>query len=190
MRRGVETLRADIDREIEDFTKEILEKGTHEGFTVIPVHPPWNTFSRGGYLVRNEKPERVLEAVFNGDPISIRNKDASGNACLASDAGITSAFEWGHNGSAVRMVYGFDREAVAEDSIARSEDDVRDIRDVVSVHGTVSREHIRFVLLRVPRRAFPEELLTEKDEEHGAPAEFVYRALIPAPAQEKRTAPH
>ncbi len=184
---GERSLRESIDREIEHFVHDLMAASLEAGFRVSPASPPWSSKTQEDTLVRNENPERIIEALFDGTPISISAKP-EGNACLASRDGIDAAFAWGHHNKGVRMVYGFSRDAVKESPIVRQEDDLREVPDAVAIEGSVPADAIRFVLLRVPASGFPKDLLTDTEVEDER--DVIYRAITPQKPEEKKTAPH
>ncbi len=172
---------------VEHLVRDFLKESERAGFRVAPIDPPWGRLTRPGFLVRNENPDALINALFEHAPIAIK-KSEDGNACVASKEGIEAAFGWGHHGKGFSVVYGFPREAVSIGTVARREGDLRAVPAVVAVEGEVIPEDIGFVLIRAPRTMFPENLLTEEEREAGTDKvspSHIYRAIFPHRGDEK-----
>lgn len=148
-------------------------------------------FAASNTVVRREDPWKVLEAV-GGAPytIAFRAGEPYANAAEFGPAGegMKNAILEGHAGDAVVTVVGFDRGNVSVKPVPQEKLLAKrglDRRYVRAVSGTVPQESIRFVVVRVPKKIFPENELTEADEERA----FVLRGFgFPKKAREKRAA--
>ena len=139
-------------------------------------------------LLRVENISRVMESIVEHKPISVGNKeDHYANSVVPNNDGIKIAFAEGRAPGPVRILIGFDvRTAISykPDSLQvyevdQDEEDLRDIelrkKTCRHVVGNIEPESIKHLVIRTPRKIFPEERLT--DDERNSESMYIFRAL-------------
>ncbi len=139
---------------------------------------------------RSESFTKVLNVLLEDEPISLQSKDGDANMCaMASASGFTIAMEEGFSGKdvkgMVKVVVSFNPAHIeSEHPIPPSNDLWRTKPDTAEVSlsgsGMIHNEDIRMVSFRFPIRYFPEDLLTEHEQERlvDAKISFVVRHYI------------
>lgn len=139
-------------------------------------------------LARVENATRVIECVAFDKPISVGSEDRHyANAVTAQPEGLRIAMAEADTLGPVRLLVGLDVKALVgfkNDHLSVSEiDDMEDdIRNVAlrktqcrHVAGEIRKEDIRYMVMRIPRRFFPEENMS--DEEIKLRTNFVFRGV-------------
>jgi hypothetical protein len=139
-------------------------------------------------LLRVENTSRILRTLTHHVPLSVGNEnDHYANSVVPNHEGIKIAFSEGKAPGPVRLLFGFDlRTAISYESeslhvypIDDIEGDLRDasLRKQVCRHvsGEIQPEHIRHMVLRVPRSFFPQDKMT--DEEKKTEGMYIFRSI-------------
>lgn len=141
-----------------------------------------------GLLVRVENLSRVISSIKDHSSYIVGDsEDHYANAVIPENEGIRLAFAEAQAPGPVRLLMGYDvRSAVAfkPDSvnvyeIETPEGDTRDVgfRKQVCrhVHGSIEPDYIKHIVLRIPRKIFPEGRLT--DQEKTMTSMYIFRSL-------------
>lgn len=149
----------------------IDEMRSHGGIEYKNVSDMYATLKGEKLLVRREDPQRVVDAIADGEPIVIGfpEDDRYSNAALWEPAqdthGLDNAFleGYGHSNSVVTVIgfrtpEGLDVQMLPD---AKREFGGIDRTNVRSIQGEVQPENILFVSTRTPIFAFPENEMTE-----------------------------
>ena len=137
-------------------------------------------------LVRVESLSRVLETMETSSPMKISDETEShyANAVIPDPRGIKIAFSEGQAPGPVRLAVGFGKtiigfksDNVSVEEIEFSESDIRDARErkylCRHVVGELTREDIRFLVMRMPSSLLDEDHLTEEEKKRKDP--FIFR---------------
>lgn len=142
-------------------------------------------------LVRVEQLSRVLSAIELGEKISIGHKAEAhyANSVIPDDEGIKLALAEGQAPGPIRTMVSFGKTLVGfkTDNLSVSEVDYISEADIYRdetmrrqvcrhVEGDISKEDIRFMVMRIPRHLLDEEHLTD-EEKSEADMPFVFRAM-------------
>jgi hypothetical protein len=189
-----EQLREKIKHLCETF-KEIADE---RGFRISDIYEAQHIFNRGR-LFRRDSPQRLIDAAFNGKPITV---DASyhgdsrlrkTNAADDSPAGFKIASLEGRNNSVPTVLISFSPEGLTVENITPPEhsSDPRDKERYVrcrAVTGTIRPETIYCFIVRIPLNLFPEEELTEKEKEliEEKLTSYIYRVVTLQNSSSKR----
>lgn len=157
----------------------------------------YSEMQREQLLARVESVAKVLECIAEHKPISVGNAEHHyANAVTPEPEGLRIAMAEADAIGPVRLLVGLDLKAligfktdhleVVE--IDESEFDHRDtgLRSSLCRHvvGEILPEDLRYMIMRIPRRYFPEESLTDTEKEQTS--QFIFRgAKIPAGRKEE-----
>lgn len=173
--------------EYEAEAREVVEKiynaFDHRGIDLIPLKHIWNEVGNHGFLVRRDDPVKVLDAILDNKEIALTPpNDGYANASVDSDEGLKIALSEGLLGAEVNMVYGFEYDGLAVKKVKKNDQDLRQqsrFTYVRSVSGTVTPDHIKYMIMRVPAKLFPPEKLTDEEHElflENTPPPYIIRA--------------
>ncbi len=138
-------------------------------------------------LVRVERITRIIKALEAGEDFEIGEGDSHyANAVIPDPEGIKLAFAEGQAPGPVRLAFGFGKTIVGfkTDKLEVGEvdyvpDDVRDVEKRAylcrHVDGKLSKEDIKAVVMRIPKKLMQEILLTNEEKKRNSP--FVFRGF-------------
>jgi len=139
-------------------------------------------------LARIERLSRVLEMIEGAKGIEIGDAEEHyANAVVPEPEGLKIAYSEGQAPGPVRSVIafgktmvGFKTDHIQVDRIDyNGGDDLRDVQQRMHlcrhVHGTLQKEDIRYLIMRIPKGMVKDELLTALDKQSNSP--FVFRGL-------------
>jgi hypothetical protein len=164
---------------------EILENDTHTELSQ-EITKVYGEMSKENLLARVEGLRNIARCLINGEPIEVGAGDSHyANSVTADPEGLRIAMAEAEAPGPVRLLVGLDMKAmigfsndhVSVDEIDDNEFDLRDttLRKAYCrhIHGQIMPEDIRYVVLRIPRRVFPEELMLEEEKNSGS--KFIFR---------------
>lgn len=155
------------------------------------VSGAYEEMSRENLLARVESVVDIMKCVISDQHISVGSKDRHyANSVLANIEGLRIAMAEADALGPIRLLVGLDLKAlvgfkndhVEVTEIEKDEFDVRDsaLRKSMCRHvvGEIHRNDIRYIVMRIPRKLFPEEILMG-DEVDGK-SQFIFRvARVP-----------
>lgn len=166
---------------------ESIEKDIGTKF-VSNVNELYKSMQAENCLVRTERLSRVLETVELESPlvISDENEEHFANAVIPSIEGIKIALSEGLAPGPVRIMVGFGKtiigfktENVLVEEINFSESEIRDSAErkflCRHVTGKLSKEDIRYIVMRIPSTLIQEKYLT--DNEKTKKPKFIFRGM-------------
>ncbi len=139
-------------------------------------------------LARIEQLSRVLETVELNKPLAISDEHEThyANAVVPTAQGLKVAFSEGQAPGPVRTVVGFGKtligfktEHITVEEVAFSESDIRNAEErrflCRHVVGSLEKEDIRHLVMRIPAQLVSEGLLT--DDEKKKKSSFIFRGM-------------
>ena len=152
----------------------------------------YRELQKKGCLIRVEKFTKILETLGLDKDLIVGDKmndSHYANAVIPESDAIGLAFGEARVSGPLKVAMGLGKSLVgfSPDSpdlkvykIEISKDDIRDTverrRLCRHVEGKITKNDIRGVVMRIPRRVFPENLFTEEEIKHPGP--FIFRGLI------------
>ncbi len=128
-------------------------------------------------ILRVENMSKVIQSFKSHSGYEVGNSgDHEANCVIPENEGIKIAFAEGHAPGPVRLLIGYDvrtaiafsPEKVKVTDIGDIEGEVRDVklRKTLCRHieGVIEPEHIKSVVLRIPKKFFPESRMTEQEK--------------------------
>jgi len=149
----------------------------------------YNEMSRENILARVEDIVKVIKCITTGQPIAVgssSNKhsansvtsDPEGLRIAMAEAGVTGPIRL-LVGLDVKTLIGFKNDHLQVSEIGKDEFDIRDteLRSAYCryVSGEIRKEDIRYLIMRIPRKMFPEEKMSE--EELVQQGNFIFRGV-------------
>ncbi len=174
-------LEKDREKDISKFAElisEFLEKLEVVSHAEISpdVDVAYKKMQEKNLLLRVENISRIINSITKKESYEIGNEeDHYANSVVPNTEGVKIAFAEGRAPGPVRLLMGFDvRSAIAIDPnqinvhpIDKIDDDLRDtkLRSMYCRHlqGVIRPEYIKYIVLRVPRKIFPESKLTKTE---------------------------
>lgn len=139
-------------------------------------------------LARVESVKRVVECLAHDMPITVgEGGEHYANSVTADAEGLRIAMAEAEAIGPVRLLMGLDLKAlvgftndhVKVSEIAENEFDLRDtaLRHAYCRHleGSIQKEDIRYMVMRIPRSVFPREMMS--DIERKQPSAFIFRGV-------------
>jgi hypothetical protein len=166
-----------------------LKEENFELATNIDVSEVFNDQS---LLCRSETFSRVMDLLLSKNPLAVNHKLGEANMCvMATGAGFRTAMHEGFSGKdvggIVKVVLSFkDTHLIKRENLTRDNklwDSKPDTARVsLSGSGHIEFEDIEMVSFRFPIRYFPEDLLTEVEQDNleAGGIKFVVRHYIPS----------
>lgn len=140
--------------------------------------------SSSALLVRQERLDNVVALLVENEsrtllPEAEGGKRYANAAAFGSDGdGAEIAFS---EGSATKYgitaLIGFDPHGLHVEEMPPSECDLRDRTLCRSVSGTLASDKVKYLVIRVPRRLFPQEYLTLKEAEVESETGYIFRGV-------------
>ena len=146
------------------------------GFSNASQEEVYRCLQDSALLCRSEKFSRVIDLIANNVPIEVKNKDARPNMCYSmSGKGFRVAMNEGFSGKDVagliKSVIMFKQEAITEkENIPKDSPLWETKRETAEVSfagsGEIKKDDVRMISFRMPKKFFPNELLTEEEDEN------------------------
>jgi len=193
----MEVISEDAEISPEEFAKEskvlveeLLEHlGSDLHFELSPeINSLYAEMSRENLLARVERIATVLRCVITGEPIPVGNADNHyANSVTTNPEGLKIAMAEADAIGPVRLLVGLDLKTLigfSNDHLTVSEvdEDSFDIRDTNlrkthcrHINGEIHKEDIKYVVMRIPRRYFPVDKLSQTENE--GTSQFIFRGV-------------
>ncbi len=152
------------------------------------VNEVYRKMNQENLLARVESVKRIVECLTHETPIEVGIGDNHyANSVTADLEGLRIAMAEAETFGPVRLLVGLDLKALVgftNDHVEVSEidDNEFDLRDTAlrkaycrHLDGEIHKEDIRYVVLRIPRKVFPNSLLNDFEKKQQTP--FIFRSI-------------